>query len=109
MDVGELLSSLGEDDVKKLKEMASRFFGAQGGEEPPGKGSAAPENALTGFDPGLLKSVAKMSSLMNAKDPRCDFMLSLKPLLSEKRRRKADEAVMLLRVFRLLSETEGLR
>ena len=46
---------------------------------------------------------------MNARDPRCDFMLSLKPLLSEKRRKKADDAVMLLRVFRLLSETEGLR
>ena len=108
MDVGELLSSLGEDDVKKLKGMAAQFFGAEGGEHPQ-KGSAAPETALAGFDPGLLKSVAKMSSLMNAKDPRCDFMLSLKPLLSEKRRRKADEAVMLLRVFRLLSETEGLR
>ena len=108
MDVGELLSSLGEDDVKKLKEMASQFFGADGGEKPE-KGNAAPETALTGFDPNLLKNVAKMSSLMNAKDARCDFMLSLKPLLSEKRRRKADEAVMLLRVFRLLSETEGLR
>lgn len=108
MDVGELLSSLGEDDVKKLKDMASQFFGAQGDEKPE-KGNAAPDNALTGFDPGLLKSAAKMSSMMNAKDPRCDFMLSLKPLLSEKRRRKADEAVMLLRVFRLLSETEGLR
>ena len=107
MDVGELLSSLGEDDVKKLKEMAAQFFDADGGEKP-AKESAGPETALTGFDPGLLKNVAKMSSLMNAKDARCDFMLSLKPLLSEKRRRKADEAVMLLRVFRLLSETEGL-
>ena len=108
MDVGELLSSLGEDDVKKLKEMASQFFGADEAKQPE-QGSGAPGNALTGFDPGLLKSVAKMSSLMNAKDPRCDFIVSLKPLLSEKRRRKADEAVMLLRVFRLLSETEGLR
>ena len=42
MDVGELLSSLGEDDVKKLKDMASQFFGAQGDEKPE-KGSAAPE------------------------------------------------------------------
>ena len=107
MDVGELLSSLGEDDVKKLKEMASQFFGSDGGGQAE-KGSGGAESAMA-FDPGLLKSVAKMSSLMNAKDPRCDFIVSLKPLLSEKRRRKADEAVMLLRVFRLLSETEGLR
>ena len=107
MDVGELLSSLGEDDVKKLKDMAAQFFGADEAKEPKqGSGGA---NPMAGFDPGLLKSVAKASSMMNAKDPRCDFMLSLKPLLSEKRRRKADEAVMLLRVFRLLSETEGLR
>lgn len=108
MEIGDLLSSLGEDDVRKLKDMAAQFFGAADG-EPPKKGNAGTETALTGFDPDLLKSVAKFSSLMNAKDPRCDFMLSLKPLLSEKRRKKADEAVMLLRVFRLLSETEGLR
>ena len=107
MDVGELLSSLGEDDVKKLKDMAAQFFGADE-EKQPERGSGGAESVMP-FDPGLLKSVAKMSSLMNAKDPRCDFMVSLKPLLSEKRRRKADEAVMLLRVFRLLSETEGLR
>ena len=106
MDVGELLSSLGEDDVKKLKDMAAQFFGTEEAKQPEqGSGGA---NPMAGFDPGLLKSVAKMSSMMNAKDPRCDFMASLKPLLSEKRRRKADEAVMLLRVFRLLSETEGL-
>ncbi len=108
MDVGELLSSLGEDDVKKLKEMASQFFGPDEAKKP-GQGSDGADHATAGFDPNLLKSVAKASSMMNAKDPRCDFMLSLKPLLSEKRRRKADEAVMLLRVFRLLSETEGLR
>lgn len=107
MDVGELLSSLGEDDVKKLKDMASQFFGAEEAKRPE-QGSGGEGNPIP-FDPNLLKSVAKMSSLMNAKDPRCDFMLSLKPLLSEKRRKKADEAVMLLRVFRLLSETEGLR
>ena len=53
--------------------------------------------------------MAKFSSVMKARDPRCDFLLSLKPLLTEGRRKKADEAVMLLRVFRLLSETEGLR
>lgn len=107
MDVGELLSSLGEDDVKKLKDMAAQFFGSEEAKQPE-KGSGGADGAMA-FDPGLLKSVAKVSSLMNAKDPRCDFMLSLKPLLSEKRRKKADEAVMLLRVFRLLSETEGLR
>ena len=108
MDVGELLSSLGEDDVKKLKDMASQFFGAEEAKRPE-QGSGGEGNPMAGFDPKLLKSVAKMSTMMNAKDPRCDFMLSLKPLLSEKRRKKADEAVMLLRVFRLLSETEGLR
>ena len=108
MELGDLLSSLGEDDVKKLKEMAAQFFG--GGE---GETQAPPKQSSAGipgdFDPGLIKSVARLSSVMNARDPRCDFMLSLKPLLSEKRRKKADDAVMLLRVFRLLSETEGLR
>ncbi len=106
MDVGELLSSLGEDDVKKLKDMASQFFGAQEKkpDDAPSKGGG-----LGDVDPALIKSAAKLSSMMNARDPRCDFLVSMKPLLSEGRRHKADEAVMLLRVFRLLSETEALR
>ncbi len=107
MELGDLLSSLGEDDVKKLKEMAAQFFGGGEGEKP--AAGQAKSSGLPDFDPGLIKSVAKLSSVMNARDPRCDFMLSLKPLLSEPRRKKADDAVMLLRVFRLLSETEGLR
>ena len=106
MELGDLLSSLGEDDVKKLREMASQLFGGPAEEK-----TAAPPPKGGGFDmdPALIKSVAKLSSVMNASDPRCDFLRSMKPLLSEGRRQKADEAIMLLRVFRLLSETEGLR
>ena len=107
MDVGELLSSLGEDDIKKLKEMAAQVFGSPGAEQEGKNGDA--NGTAAGFDPGLLRSAAKLSSVMNARDARCDFLQSMKPLLSEKRRKKADEAVMLLRVFRLLSETEALR
>lgn len=109
MDFGELLSSLGEDDVKKLKETASQLFGAPQ-DDRSGQSAGEPGGGTqVNLDPALLKSVAKVSSLMNAHDPRSDFLLALKPLLSEPRRRKADEAVMLLRVFRLLSGTEGLR
>lgn len=108
MELSDLLSSLGEEDVKKLKEMASQLFGGEQNEpkESHREQGSGPAGA---FDPSLLKSVAKLSASMNARDPRCDFLTSMKPLLSEGRRHKADEAVMLLRVFRLLSETEGLR
>ncbi len=109
MEIGDLLSSLGEEDVKKLKEMAGQLFGAAQNDPPQASAPAADAGLLGGIDPGLLKQVAKFSSVMKARDPRCDFLLSLKPLLTEGRRKKADEAVMLLRVFRLLSETEGLR
>lgn len=99
MDIDALLSSLGEEDVKKLKETAARFFG---GEET--AASVKPEPVMNGSDAALIKSVAKLSSFMNMQDDRCDFLMSMKPLLSEKRRKKADEAVMLLKVFRLLSQ-----
>ena len=108
MELGDLLSSLGEDDVKKLKEMASQLFGGgqnEPKESPPEQGSVPSDT----IDPSLFRSVAKLSSVMNVSDPRCDFIRSMKPLLSKKKKKKADEAVMLLRVFRLLSETEGLR
>lgn len=104
MDVSSLIDSLSEDDVKKLKETAARFFGDTEKNE---KSENNSNTSFPGLDPKLLMSVARFSSMLNEHDPRSDFLMALKPLLSESRKNKADEAAMLLKLFRIMSLAGG--
>lgn len=101
MDISSLISSLSPDDIEKLKKTAQQFFGdKEDGEE---KKEKLPEKPDFSFDPKMLTGVAKFSKMMNENDEKCAFLQSLKPLLSEKRRKKADDAVMLLRFMRIIN------
>ena len=110
MDISSLLSSLSEEDIGKLKATAQQFFGGAGGNndasaDTQGKGSSGVNpSMLPGlpFDPAMLSGVAKISQMMNENDERCAFIAALKPLLSESRRKKADDAVMMLRFMKIL-------
>jgi hypothetical protein len=101
MDIASLIENLSEDDMKKLRETASAFFG--GGLPAPAAPAAPEQNALPGqFSPQLLQQAAKISSALSQKDPRSDFILALKPLLRPTRQKKADEAAMMVRLFAVL-------
>ena len=100
MDIASLIENLSEDDMKKLRETASAFFG---GGLPAAPAPAPETNALLGqFSPQLLQQAAKISSALSQKDPRSDFILALKPLLRPARQKKADEAAMMVRLFAVL-------
>ncbi len=110
MDISSILSSLSEEDIGKLKETAQQFFGNGGGNngvnEKTAEKRSGGENLslLPGlpFDPSMLSGVAKISQMMNENDERCAFIAALKPLLSESRRKKADDAVMMLKFMKIL-------
>ncbi len=111
MDISSLLSSLSADDVEKLRATAQQFFGA--GTQPSAEATGAPteeDKPSSGvfapglpFDPKLISGVAKFSQVMNENDEKSAFITALKPLLSESRRKKADDAVMMLRFFRIIN------
>lgn len=108
MDISSLLSSLSEEDIQKLKAAASQVFGEEASkDERECKHEDFPKlSGLTGFngiDANMLGSVAKFSSMLSEPDDRCNFILALKPLLSEKRRNKADDAVMMLKFMKIIS------
>ncbi|MBQ3432261.1 MAG: hypothetical protein IJG23_05695 [Clostridia bacterium] len=90
-NIGEILSSLSDEDVENLKGMAKELFSGEDN-----AGGALPD-MLSGLDPGLLTSL-----LTPAEDERTKLIKSLKPLLSEERRHRADEAVRLLHLISLL-------
>ncbi len=103
MDISSLLSSLSAEDVEKLKETAKQFFGDP---EKNNQAIAKPDDSekfQLPFDPKLLSGVAGLSQMFNENDERCAFITALKPLLSEKRRQKADDAVMMLKFMRIIN------
>lgn len=109
MDIGAMLQNLSADDMAKLRETASKFLGSESAgekKELQNSGGALPFD-LSSIDPAVLKNAAKISSMMSQKDARSDFLMSLKPLLSEGRRKKADEAATMLKLISVLGVIRG--
>ena len=112
MDISSLLSSLSPEDIEKLKSTAQQFFGekAEDNNEQPKARQSIQELHGNGepafdmpFDPKLLTGVAKFSKMMNENDEKSQFIMALKPLLSDKRKKKADDAVMMLKFMRIIN------
>lgn len=106
MDISSLLSSLSADDIEKLKSTAQQFFGSseEKTREPEKTEAAAGLPGLDmPFDPKLITGVAKFSKMMNENDEKSAFIMALKPLLSDQRKKRADDAVMMLKFFRIIS------
>ncbi len=107
MDISSLLSSLSPDDIEKLKATAQQFFGNDGEAQKPELKKQEVSAGLPGldmpFDPKIITGVAKFSKMMNENDEKSAFILALKPLLSDQRKKRADDAVMMLKFFRIIS------
>ena len=118
-DLGAILNSLTPDDIENLKQTAASVLGNNF--EPPTKGNETNNkkeaNQINIDD--LLKNVAGSKSFgmpdlsqlsaivpilqaFNSKDERLDFINALKPLLSEERQKKADEATKLVKLMSVL-------
>lgn len=98
MDISSVIESLSPEDMRKLRETAASFFG--GAAEQPKK----EDNALSlpGLTPELLGQAAKIGAALSKSDPRSDFMLALKPLLTPARQKKAEEAAVMMKLFGVL-------
>lgn len=106
--VSDILSTLSENDVENLTKMASQMFSSSdsgGGEDK--KGKSENEKNPFGEMPFDMESMTKVFSLMNKlknqpEDPRVKLLWALKPMLTEKRRHKVDEAVQMLKLMTIL-------
>lgn len=105
-NINDIISSLTDEDIENLKAAAESFFG---GDSPSSKENRRPENGMPDLSQllGNAQMMAKLTSIMgamNRKDSRSALIEALKPLLSEKRRRKADEAMQMIKLFDLLPQ-----
>ena len=121
-DFNAILNSLTPDDIENLKQTAASVLGGMENNKPPIqepkiKSTNQAQNQFN-FD-DLLKNMGGLSGLgmpdlsqlsaivpilqaFNSKDERLDFIYALKPLLSEERQKKADEATKLVKLMSVL-------
>lgn len=100
-DISEIVNSLSGEDIDKLKMLANDIFAGEK-KEPP-KGSEPPQSS--GIDAESIQKISKVLSKMKnnpQSNTRVNFINSLKPLLSDKRKAKADEAIKMMNLFDML-------
>jgi len=109
--VSELLGSMSEEELQNLQEAAQSLFSQLGGEgeaqqEAPSSGSGGGFDASSFgsgmFTPELLAQLTKIMGRMNTRDPRTDLILALRPHLSRRRQKRAEQAVQMMKMLDLL-------
>lgn len=109
-DMAKKIQSLlnDEESMKQIQELAEMFGGGMGlGQNnssggnapppPPPSDSPSSSDSLFGsIDP---MAIMQLSAAFSKKDPNCDLILALKPLLSKDKQQKADNAVKMLRLY----------
>lgn len=110
--LNDIINSLSDEDIESLKGMASSFFSQQGSEKeaPKEKKQGQKGKAENPFD---LESLAKIASLMGAlqsdqKDPRCELLYALRPMLKEERQQRIDQAAKMIQLFSLIPKLKEL-
>lgn len=109
--ISELLSSVSPEELERLKGVAQSLIAQNGTEQekqeaPPKKAQESGVGSLFGAD--TAKMLATVAGQLNREDDRTKFISALKPLLSEERRKRADEAMRFLRLMDTLPLLKGL-
>ena len=110
LDINGILSSLSAEDINNLKNVANSILGGnnESTEKPPEKNakqsnSPLPDLSTLGLpDMSVFQNLLPLLSALNSHDEREDFIYALKPLLSDGRRKKADEAVKFIKLLSLI-------
>ena len=110
--ISDILSSLSADDMENLKNMAESFFSAD--EKTSGKNetrSKSQSESAPSFDFQSMSKIMSIMSLLSQKrkDPRCDLLTALKPLVTDEKKSKVDQAVKMLEIMSLIPRLKELR
>lgn len=108
--LGDIISSLSPEDIASLQSMAQNIFGSGDKKEEPKKPPEPSSPFQGGFDFASMAKIASIMSLFSneQKDPRCDLLNCLRPLLASEKQQKVDQAVKMLRLFSVLPKIKEL-
>lgn len=94
MDINEIISSLSEEDINQLKNVAGTIFGS-GNQQEQQQNTQKPEN-------DIFQSIGEIGKMFSHDDDRTSLIKALKPMLSEDKQKKADEAIKILRLMQIV-------
>lgn len=103
-NINEIISSLSDEDMENLRAAAENLFSSEEKTERResfGFGGMPDLSNILG-NARLMSGITSIMGAMNKTDSRTRLIEALKPLLSENRRRKADEAMQMMKLFELL-------
>ncbi len=103
--INDIISSLSAQDIENLKAAAENIFGNGDSKEKSNsaeKRDGMPDLSSILGDARMMAKISALMGMMNKRDSRAELIVALKPLLSEKRRKRADDAMQMLRLFEIL-------
>lgn len=103
--INDILSSLTDEDMNNLRAAAETLFSSQQESE---KSSSMPDFSDILSNAQMMSKISSIMGAMNKKDDRTRLIEALKPLLSEKRRKRADDAMQMIKLFEILPALGGL-
>ncbi len=116
-NIENILSSMSSEDMEVLSGMAQSLFSSMGQMEEKEEPSPPPppkdSNPFSSFNLDF-ETVNKIMTLMGKlnrrpEDPRYNLLLSLKPMLSQKRQGKIDDALKIMSLLSFLPIIDELR
>ncbi len=103
-DIQDILSSISDEDMAKIKSVAQSIIG----ESKPKQEEKPTLFNSTLFDEKTLSNMMNIMGKINKEDNRTRLIADLKPLLSEERRKKADNAIRFLQLMEVLPLLKGM-
>ncbi len=107
IDIENLLSSISDEDMAKIKGIADSLMEKDNSQqkETPKKAELIPNLPI---DADMMKKIMGLMGQFNKEDYRTRLIEDLKPMLSDERKHKADEAVKFLQLMEVLPLLKGL-
>lgn len=107
IDIENLLSSISDEDMAKIKNIADSLTekGNSQQSQEPKKSESIPNLPI---DMNMMQKIMGLMGQFNKEDYRTRLIEDLKPLLSDERKQKADEAVRFLQLMEVLPLLKGL-
>lgn len=107
IDIESLLSSISDEDMAKIKGIADSLMEKEAPKPQETEKKTEPIPNLP-IDADMMKKIMGLMGQFNKKDYRTRLIEDLKPMLSDERRQKADEAVKFLQLMEILPLLKGL-
>ncbi len=104
-DLQELLSSISDEDMQRIKSVADSIMNGNGTEK---KDSTPASSSSLPFDDGTMGQLMSVMGRLNKENERTRLINDLKPLLSAERRQRADEAIKFLQLMEMLPLLKGM-